>query len=156
MRYSSTKQNTLSNQGFSLIELIITLFIISLLAMLAMPSYFQYHTRAKIETDFSNASSPIKSNLTQQYYTRGSWPESNAEALLDDKDAYKSTWLASIEVGTVPVDGSITLTFDKTKLPQLGDNNTIVLYPTVLPGSQVSWACDEGSLEKTYRPHMCK
>lgn len=51
--------NNLSNQGFTLIELMITVAIVGILASVAIPSYKEYLTRARV-TEMINVSAPAR------------------------------------------------------------------------------------------------
>lgn len=141
-------------RGISSLEILVGVAILSMFAMIAIPYYLEYTTRLKVESELVLLK-PVKQRVMEEYLVNGAWPVNNQLAMLDDKESYNGNWLASIEVGMVPVKGAITVTYDKAKLPELGDNNTIVYYPNS-NGSSTNWACNEGSMVNPYRPSACR
>ena len=49
-----TRQQTTSNQGFSLVELIIVIAIMAVLIVIAVPAYTKYMHKSRVTTDWSN------------------------------------------------------------------------------------------------------
>lgn len=141
-------------RGFSLIEILIVLAVISILSMVAVPHYLEYAVRVKVESELGTINF-VKKQMTEEFLVTNEWPTSNAMALLESKESYSGKYLQSIEVGDVPVDGAITVTFDKSKIPALNNNNTIVYYPTG-NGAHEKWVCDKGSMLNPYRPPACR
>lgn len=60
-----------SNKAFTLIELIITIFIVGLLATIALPTYFNYALKGRY-TEMVNASGPYKNAIEVCYQSTGS------------------------------------------------------------------------------------
>ena len=140
--------------GFTLLEILMVLAMISILAMVAMPYYQDYRTRSKVSAELSLIG-PIKVRVQERYMTTGNWPISNAMAMLDEATSYRGEWVKRIDVGNDPVDGAITITYDNSAIPALGDNTTIVFYPQP-DGATILWICDAGSLAREFRPHNCR
>jgi len=84
-----------------------------------------------------------------------SWFSNNSDAGFLAKEIYKTKLLTSIEISNNPVAGAITLTYSSEALPQLGSNNTIVLYPSANQAG-VTWACDAGTIVERFRPPQCR
>lgn len=142
------------SQGFTLIEILITMTILSILLMVAVPFYQDNRIRVKVAGEVPLVA-PVQNRVTEAYYIDGMMPIDNASAGVGAKESYKGRWLASIEVGQVPVDGSITVSFDNVALSALGTNNTVIYYPVITNGT-VAWFCDKGSMLNKYRPKECR
>ncbi len=140
--------------GYTILELMIALFIVSILAVVALPTYHGYKMRTQIATELP-AAAPMKQAVTERYLTNMSWLTSNSDAGFLEKEAYSSNLLSSIEISNTPVAGAVILTYDSNKLPQLGTDNTIIFYPNASQRG-VTWACDAGTIIERYRPPQCR
>lgn len=144
------------SSGFTLLEILFVLAIVSILAMIAVPYYQDYRTRVKIAGELT-LMEPVKKTVTEDFMVRGSWPSNNTEATLNAASTYHGEYLQSVQVSDTPTAGSLTLKYDSNKLPALGSNDTIIFYPINVSNSgSVSWACDEGSMENIFRPMKCR
>ncbi|KPQ24964.1 MAG: type IV pilus assembly protein PilA [Halomonas sp. HL-48] len=75
-----------TQQGFTLIELMIVVAIIGVLASIAVPQYQNYTARAQVSEAF-NLASAYKTTMSEFYAVRGRFPVSNEEAgLPEDAD----------------------------------------------------------------------
>jgi type IV pilus assembly protein PilA len=154
--YKQERQNSGKQQGFTLLEILTVLTIISILAMIAIPTYLSFRTRSKVAGEIVLID-PVKDRLVEEYLSNGKWPANNNDAFLKDKSSYHGNYLQSVEISDKPVPGSIILTYDTSKLPSLGTNNTIIFYPAVDSKTNiVNWSCDKGTIEDTYRPPRCR
>lgn len=142
-------------QGFTVIELLITLFIVSIIAMIAIPVYKDYATRAKIAEGLSLASS-IKSLIGEHYVMNGRLPVDAVELHLSDPSQYYGKWTESISVSNVPSNGTITITYSNAKLPRLDGNNTITLVPRETGSGTLTWDCTGGTVSEDLRPTSCR
>ena len=68
-----------TQQGFTLIELMIVVAIIGILAAIAIPAYQDYTIRAKV-TEGIVAASPGKTSVSEFYISQGSMPADADEA----------------------------------------------------------------------------
>lgn len=136
-----------SQQGFTLIELMIVVAIIGILAAIAIPAYQDYTVRARV-TEGVNLAAAARTAVSETRISTNSYPTSNEEAGIDD--TISSQYVDSVEVGA---DGVITVTF--RNISQLGSEGTIEFEPAFIQGS-VRWRCDGGDMENKYRPANCR
>lgn len=141
--------------GFTIIELMIVIAIISIILVIAVPVYQQYTVRAKVGEGLSLAS-PVLLAVAETYQSTNSAPDSNPTAGLPPPTDYATDYVDSIEVG-VPAAGQITITYNTTNLPELAGSNALVFTATLAPGTgTVTWECDDGSLPTWARPSRCR
>ena len=138
--------------GFTLLEILIALSVISILAVVAVPIYLDYQVRAEITEGFVMAE-PVKHMVTEFHATNGTWPGSNAAAALEAPAYYKTDYVDTINVTGNAAGAVITITFS---IPALGANNTIILTPSTLAGNAITWSCVQGSVAKKFRPAVCQ
>jgi len=137
----SHKQQCSKGQcGFSLLELMAIIAILSALLAIAIPMYQSYRVRAKIGVGIS-AMAPLKSAVNIHYQTNGIWPANNAEANANPPTSYANEYVDHSTVDPAPYPGSITVSYNTQALGALRGNNTIIFYPEV-NSQRVVWKCD--------------
>lgn len=136
-----------TNRGFTLFEILLSLTILSVLMMLAIPFYKDYSTRAKVSEGLVLAS-PFKTLVAEHYLASGNFPESGSDigALTQH-----GNWVKSVQI----IEGIIIIEYDSTKLAALGGNNIIVLTPS-FERNMFTWDCKGGNIPDEYRPKNCK
>jgi type IV pilus assembly protein PilA len=140
-----------TQRGFTLLEILIALSIVSILAMVAVPMYLDYEVRARISEGFSLVE-PVKNMVIEYHATNGTWPSSNAEAAVDAPTSFHSDYVDNISVSANAGGAAITITY---RIPTLGPNNTIVLTATD-NGNGTEWSCKQGTVLNKFRPTHCK
>lgn len=129
--------------GFTIVELMIVIAVVSVLALVALPVYLDYTVRSKV-SEALVFMSEAKTSVSDAYYSNNVMPTNNTDAGLRDPNNYDVyDYLRKLEVGAagdpgVSQDGTITVTF---KLPgTTSDNKQLQLVP--VPGAgEVGWEC---------------
>lgn len=138
-----------TQQGFTLIELMIVVAIIGILAAVAIPSYQDYTKRAHVSEGFGLASA-AKTGVSEYYNSEGTWPITNATAGIATSTSIAGNAVVSIAIGSS--DGIITITYNS----KLGTtDSTVTLVPHGGAGS-ITWSCNEGSVDLKLRPANCR
>lgn len=153
MTFSQRMKNKNQN-GMSLLELMVVTAIASALIMVSVPLYQNYTTRTKIGSELP-LSRPLMLLMNEQYATNSVWPSSNDEANAHPPTSYSGEYLLSAAISDTPQDGTMTLTYDTSKIPVLRGSDTIVFYPVQDINGAV-WHCDQGTIPAKYRPSRCK
>lgn len=133
-----------TQQGFTLIELMIVVAIIGILAAVAIPAYQDYTVRAKV-TEAMNIAAGAKTAVAEFYQSEGTWP---ADAAAAGIEATTSTNVSGL---TVTGNGVITVT---TQNLGTGITGAIVLTPDIT-GNTFDWACST-TLDNKYVPANCR
>lgn len=137
-----------TQQGFTLIELMIVVAIIGILAALAIPAYQDYTIRARV-SEGVNLAAAARTAVAEYRISQNGWPKDNSAAGLDAN--IESQYVESVDVA----DGVITILYRNLGNKD-ADGGTIVFTPAFANGSVV-WRCDDGStLEPKWRPANCR
>jgi type IV pilus assembly protein PilA len=125
-------------QGFTIIELMVVVAIVSILAVIALPVSLDYTIRSKVSEGLAFMSE-VKTSVGVKYATENVLPSSNAAAgIMQSSDYDQLEYIQRIAVGSAPRAGTITATF---KIPQLGSENQLQLVPTTTPDGRLEWSC---------------
>ena len=132
-------KNSLSiNQGFTLMELMVTVTIIAILATITMPSFLVQRQRGEVAEAMRLADS-IRASVTDYYSINLSFPADNSAAGLPEPDLLIGNKVTRIEVK----NGAIHITLGNKASKPLHDK-ILSLRPAVVtgsPASPISWLC---------------
>lgn len=137
--------------GFTIIELMGVLALISILALVAIPIYQRYTIRTQVAEGI-NIIKPFRYAVYEYYTQLGTWPADNATAGMNPPDSYETKYVESITI--TPNDDSANIII-KYKMPALGDDDTLIFY-TTLVNTHIRWHCDSGTLDDKFRPPSCR
>lgn len=140
-------------KGFTLIELMIVVAIVSLLAAIALPAYADYVTRTQV-SEGVNLFAGARTALAEHGANTNAWPIAlrdpttavGADEVVATLSGRYAT-LSSTLSGTYP-NGSATVTMSNSRAV-----GTIV-FETADGG--LTWSCDGGSIISKYRPQPCR
>jgi type IV pilus assembly protein PilA len=147
-----------TQQGFTLIELMIVVAIIGILAAIAIPAYQDYTIRAQVSEGLSLADG-AKTALSEYYNDHGSFPSANQSAGLASKGSITGNYVSQVDAGTTP--GVIAIKYSKTS-PQAANqaiDGDVLTLSALTTGGSVKWVC--GSTTTTtvpgkYLPSSCR
>lgn len=148
---------TANNKGFTLVEMMFTLTILSILIIVALPVYQGYRVRAMI-SEGKGFMPSIKTSVLDTYLSNGTWPTNNGEAGMSAKDDYNTRYVDSIEVSALESGNGaeVTITYDANEILSLGENNTLIYRVVQGAEGQFVWDCLGGSLDSFYRGGDCR
>jgi len=139
-----------SQQGFTLIELMIVVAIIGILAAIAIPAYQDYTIRAQISEGLT-LSAGAKSAVSEYYMERGAWPSNNDDAGLADKHDImgKYTEHISVKDNVIEIkyeyDANAAITKEKIELTATNNDGSI------------SWtSASAGTIKSNHLPTACR
>lgn len=139
------------NKGFTLVELMIVVAIISILTAIAIPAYQDYLIRTQVTEGISIAGT-VRAAVWEYASNHGELPTSNPDAGLPDPADITGKYVRQVEVSA----SGIEVTFGK-EVNNAIDGATIVIRPSLTAGaSAVAWSCAEGTLSPKYRPTSCR
>lgn len=137
------------NNGFTLIELMIVVAIIGILAAIAIPAYQDYTIRAKVSEGIAFADF-AKTTVSEYYISNNAWPSSNASAGMPSP--VTGNYVSDLQVSASGGVSVITVSFSSAAASGL----QIVLTPSVISSSAVSWTCSGNGQHLNYLPSSCR
>jgi type IV pilus assembly protein PilA len=146
-------------QGFTLIELMITVAIVAILAATALPAYQNYTTRARL-SEVVLALAACRTTITELYQSGGTGPGANNWGC----EAASSKYVAGLATDD---NGVVTATI--TGINATVNGKTVTMVPMVTTGTPAdvttdmgrglqAWSCGGAgtTVDKTYLPSSCR
>ena len=138
-----------TDDGFTLIELMVVVAIIGILAAMAIPAYQGYSIRAQISEGLV-LSSPVTMGVTSHYEESGSFPTDNIDAGLASPGNYSGEYVDSISVNgavvSVQYGNNANMEINGWSIILTGTHN----------GSNMIWSCaSDGIIPDNYLPSSC-
>lgn len=128
----------------------ITVAIIGILAILAIPAYQKYVIRAQISEGLA-VSSGAKAAVSDFYANYGAWPKDNDEAGIAAEGSIIGNYTEHVKI----TDNVIEIKFG-FKAHQNLKGETITLVATDYDGS-ISWSCaGDGNIADSELPRVCR
>lgn len=141
-------------KGFTIIELMLVVAVISILLLVAIPAYQSYAVRPKVAEGLLIAN-PVLKAYAEYYHSNESFPADNPEAGVADANSFRTQYVLSVEVTDGPP--AITITYDSSELSGIDvGENTIVYTPSVDAAKTVTWSCSGGTMPRWARPPRCR
>ncbi len=126
-----------TQQGFTLIELMIVVAIIGILAAIAIPAYQDYTVRSKV-TELINAAGVCKTSVAEYYQTKGTMPDDATKSGCSTSGTLNSVAPAISATGDIKVDATGGLA------KQLGAGTTTFGYKAQISAAGApitAWDC---------------
>jgi len=121
-------------QGFTLIELMITVAIVAILAAIALPAYQGYTTRAKL-SEVVLALGACRTSITELYQSGGSGPGANN---------WGCEAVSSRYVGSLATDDNGVVTATIAGISTTVNGKTVTIIPMVTTGTPADVITDMG------------
>lgn len=141
-----------TQQGFTLIELMIVIAIIGILAAVALPAYQDYTKRAKM-SEIMVLASAAKTTASEYYLSTGSTPASTTQAGINT-NAGQSNYLTAITFATNTT--GITLTYQVSSAIADAVGSDTIVFQGSFDSNGAKWDCTGGTLPDKYRPANCR
>lgn len=130
------------HNGYTLMELVVTLAIISILAMITIPSFLGMFTRNQVNEALPLAEI-VKKPIASEWSATKSFPADNVSAGLPAADKIVNNLITSIAVE----DGAIHITFGNSANQVLKDK-ILTLRPAIVEDALVvpiTWVCGQAA-----------
>ncbi len=144
------------NKGFTLIEIMIVIAIISILAAIAIPAYQVYIARSQVIESMSLLGT-VKGGVFESYTTSTICIDNNSNNYLGIGAPTDITgnYVESVKTGGTVPSCTINVQMKSTDIaaPLQGGN---LLFTLVTTGSSLQWQCSSPNIADLYLPTSCR
>ena len=141
---------TKTQDGFTLIELMIVVAIVGILSSMAFPAYQSYSIRAQVSEGL-NLTGPLQTAATEFHYQNGGFPVDNDDAAAEAPGGYTGKYVDSISI-----DGDVISILYGNDAHAKINGETVTLTAISNSGS-LSWDCATGGvIDEVHLPSTCK
>ena len=128
-----------SDKGFTLIELMVVIAVVSILAVIALPAYLNYVTRSKVSEAMVFVSE-AKTAVSEGFYSTRKIPTSNELAGLPYATSYnKHDYISKLEIMSVnPAPGTVVVTI---KIPGSKAHEKVLQLIPSTADPVMTWRC---------------
>ncbi len=138
------------HQGYTLIELMITVAILGILASVAVSAFQTYSVRAQVSEGL-HLSGPLQSAVTEFYNDRGAFPANNTAAGVLAANNYSGQFVAGISINGAVIS---ILYGNRASAKIAGNTVTLTAVPSL---GSLNWDCASGGvIPDTLLPQICR
>lgn len=139
-------------RGFTYLELLMVMVVISMMAAVTVPAYSDYKYRTQVMEGLILAK-PIQKNIARFFAWHGNLPATNQSLALPPGEQMAGNYVQRITV----VQGVIQIEYGNAAAPPI-QGKLLTLHPRVERPQVMAWICGGKSttLESQYLPGGCK
>jgi type IV pilus assembly protein PilA len=140
------------SKGFVFFDIMLTIFIITVLAAVAVPAYQDYKTKSQ-SAEMSLLTLTIKKAVSDYYAYHGRFPADNQAAGISQQ--ISGNYVSRVNI----TNGMIQVTFGHRSFEELA-GRSLHLQPIVKDNSPlvgiVNWTCNSTTIKKKFLPKFCR
>ena len=140
--------------GFTLIELMLVAFIVSLLAVVALPVYQDYSIRSKVAEGLT-LSLAAKQAVAETYQSAGCYPGvDNRSYGLPASASIAGSYVSSVTAAALT--GIITVEYKSLAPGKVDSGDTVTLSPVTVVAGALGWVCSSNTIPPRFVPSNCR